>query len=389
MDARGRGPLGSSGRNSIAIPSLDTLPAATRSRQSALPLYIVVMPSGHPHPEHPEAARYRGSWGGLLAGATLRALVNPRLALDLVKAGWAFRRRDWLRRAPFLPVPDRRLPPLADVHRVRRRGHRASARGSAPVRPLAAGDDGPLSTAPRFPAEASRPRVVIVGGGFAGLYAAKALGRAPVSVTVVDRTNYHLFQPMLYQVATAALDTTDIASPIRSILRHQRNSEVLMAEVAGVDLAERRVRCTAGHTLRLRLSPPCPRGPALLLRPRRVGGVRPRSQDRRRRRGNPAAGAARLRGRRGGDRRRAAPRPPDLRGRGRRSHRRRGGRRAGRDPAVCPAARLPPDRSSRRDGDAARGRTPTPPELSPGARATVRATPCRAARRRRRAPRPT
>jgi NADH dehydrogenase len=90
---------------------------------------------------------------------------------------------------------------------------------------------------------------VIVGGGFAGLYAAKALGRAPVSVTVVDRTNYHLFQPMLYQVATAALDTTDIASPIRSILRHQRNSEVLMAEVAGVDLAERRVRCTAGHTL--------------------------------------------------------------------------------------------------------------------------------------------
>jgi len=91
--------------------------------------------------------------------------------------------------------------------------------------------------------------VVIVGGGFAGLYAAKALARAPVNVTVVDRTNYHLFQPMLYQVATAALDTTDIASPIRSILRHQRNSEVLMAEVAGVDLATRQVRCTAGHTL--------------------------------------------------------------------------------------------------------------------------------------------
>jgi NADH dehydrogenase len=91
--------------------------------------------------------------------------------------------------------------------------------------------------------------VVIVGGGFAGLYAAKALKRAPVSVTVVDRTNYHLFQPMLYQVATAALDTSDIASPIRSILRHQQNTEVLMAEVAGVDIAERCVRCTGGHAL--------------------------------------------------------------------------------------------------------------------------------------------
>ncbi len=90
---------------------------------------------------------------------------------------------------------------------------------------------------------------MIVGGGFAGLYAAKELGRAPVHVTVVDRTNYHLFQPMLYQVATAALDTSDIASPIRSILRRQRNSEVLMAEVTGVDLVERQVRCAAGHTL--------------------------------------------------------------------------------------------------------------------------------------------
>ena len=58
------------------------------------------------HPEHPEAATYRGSWGGLLAGASLRAVVNPRLALDLLKAGWAFRRRDWWRRVPFLPVPD-------------------------------------------------------------------------------------------------------------------------------------------------------------------------------------------------------------------------------------------------------------------------------------------
>lgn len=94
-----------------------------------------------------------------------------------------------------------------------------------------------------------RPRVVIVGGGFAGLYAAKALRGAPVEVTVVDRTNYHLFQPMLYQVATAALDTSDIASPIRSILRHQANTGVLMAEVTRVDTAARRLHCSAGHEL--------------------------------------------------------------------------------------------------------------------------------------------
>jgi NADH dehydrogenase len=94
-----------------------------------------------------------------------------------------------------------------------------------------------------------RPRVVIVGGGFAGLYAAKALRTAPVDVTVVDRTNYHLFQPMLYQVATAALDTSDIASPIRSILRRQRNTEVLMAEVVAVDAAARSLRLADGNRL--------------------------------------------------------------------------------------------------------------------------------------------
>jgi NADH dehydrogenase len=67
--------------------------------------------------------------------------------------------------------------------------------------------------------------VVIIGGGFAGLYLAKGLKRAPVRVTLVDRRNHHLFQPMLYQVATAALNPSDIASPIRSILRRQRNVE--------------------------------------------------------------------------------------------------------------------------------------------------------------------
>lgn len=95
----------------------------------------------------------------------------------------------------------------------------------------------------------SIPHVVILGGGFAGLYAAKALRDAPVRVTVVDRRNHHLFQPMLYQVATAGLNPSDIASPIRSILRHSKNTEVLLAEAANVDVAGRQVKFTDGASL--------------------------------------------------------------------------------------------------------------------------------------------
>jgi NADH:quinone reductase (non-electrogenic) len=87
----------------------------------------------------------------------------------------------------------------------------------------------------------SKPRVVIVGGGFGGLTAAQALKRAPVEITLLDRANHHLFQPLLYQVATAALSPGDIASPIRWILRAQKNVRVLMAEVTGIDLARRLV----------------------------------------------------------------------------------------------------------------------------------------------------
>jgi NADH dehydrogenase len=79
------------------------------------------------------------------------------------------------------------------------------------------------------------PRVVIVGAGFGGLTAAKALAKAPVEVTVIDQRNYHLFQPLLYQVATAALSPADIASPIRMILRGQRNTSVMLANVTGID----------------------------------------------------------------------------------------------------------------------------------------------------------
>jgi NADH dehydrogenase len=90
------------------------------------------------------------------------------------------------------------------------------------------------------------PHVLILGGGFGGLYAARRLGKAPVRVTVVDRRNHHLFQPMLYQVATAALNTSDIAAPIRSVLRHQSNTEVLLAEAVSIDTEARRVRFLDG-----------------------------------------------------------------------------------------------------------------------------------------------
>ncbi|MEW6272349.1 MAG: NAD(P)/FAD-dependent oxidoreductase [Thermodesulfobacteriota bacterium] len=95
-------------------------------------------------------------------------------------------------------------------------------------------------------ASPSRPKVFIVGGGFAGLAAAKALAEAPADVAVIDRRNYHLFQPLLYQVATAALSPADITSPIRTILRDQSNCEVVLAEISGVDVARRRLLVERG-----------------------------------------------------------------------------------------------------------------------------------------------
>jgi NADH dehydrogenase len=85
------------------------------------------------------------------------------------------------------------------------------------------------------------PHIVVVGGGFGGLNAARALAGADVRVTLLDRHNYHLFQPLLYQVATASLSPGDVASPIRWILRHQKNVEVLLADVRAIDPAGRRV----------------------------------------------------------------------------------------------------------------------------------------------------
>ena len=90
---------------------------------------------------------------------------------------------------------------------------------------------------------------MIVGAGFAGIYAAKGLGKAPVNITVVDKHNHHLFQPMLYQVATAGLSESDIASPIRSVLRHQANTQVLLGEVTEVRPNKREINLNDGSIL--------------------------------------------------------------------------------------------------------------------------------------------
>jgi NADH dehydrogenase len=104
-----------------------------------------------------------------------------------------------------------------------------------------------MTAIPAWIAERRRPRVVIVGGGFGGLYAARALKRVDVDVLVLDRTNHHLFQPLLYQVATATLAPTDITAPIRWLLRKQANASVLMEAVTHVDVERRVVATSSGR----------------------------------------------------------------------------------------------------------------------------------------------
>jgi NADH:ubiquinone reductase (H+-translocating) len=91
-----------------------------------------------------------------------------------------------------------------------------------------------------------RPRVVILGGGFGGLQCAETLNRADVAITIIDRQNYHCFQPLLYQVATASLSPADVAWPIRHVLRRQKNATVFMTEVTGIDIGERLVATKTG-----------------------------------------------------------------------------------------------------------------------------------------------
>jgi NADH dehydrogenase len=95
-------------------------------------------------------------------------------------------------------------------------------------------------------ASTGRPRVIIIGGGFGGISAARALAQAPVDVTVIDRTNHHLFQPLLYQVASAVLPPSDITRPIRRMLRGQRNARVVLGNVEGIDVTQRVVHVNDG-----------------------------------------------------------------------------------------------------------------------------------------------
>lgn len=99
------------------------------------------------------------------------------------------------------------------------------------------------------PAAVTPHRVVIVGGGFGGLYAAQTLGRAKVQVTLIDRRNFHLFQPLLYQVATGGLSPGDIASPLRGVLKRQRNTTVLLGEVSDIDPDQQQVCLKDGQTI--------------------------------------------------------------------------------------------------------------------------------------------
>ena len=96
-----------------------------------------------------------------------------------------------------------------------------------------------------------RPHIVIIGAGFGGLSAARNLKNTPCDVTIIDRHNYHLFQPLLYQVATAALSPQEIASPIRSILRKQDNATVLLDKVTNVDTKKQCVYTRAGKNINL------------------------------------------------------------------------------------------------------------------------------------------
>ena len=105
------------------------------------------------------------------------------------------------------------------------------------------------TTKSQHPGSGARPRILIIGGGFAGLYTARGLKRVDADVTILDRHNYHLFQPLLYQVATAGLNPADIAAPIRGILRRQKNVSVILGQAEAVDVASRRVQLADGGSL--------------------------------------------------------------------------------------------------------------------------------------------
>ena len=127
-----------------------------------------------------------------------------------------------------------------------------------------------------------RKRVVVIGGGFGGLHAAQGLKHLPVDVTIVDRRNYYVFQPLLYQVALAVLSPADIAQPIRSIVREDKNIEVLMDEAVGFDMAQNRVHLKTGSEIEFDYLVVATGSTHSYFRQGRVGGHRARFEDGRR-----------------------------------------------------------------------------------------------------------
>ena len=212
-------------------------------------------------------------------------------------------------------------------------------------------------TEPSEPAK--RHHVVIIGSGFGGLTAAKALKRADVDVTLISKTTTHLFQPLLYQVATGILSEGEIAPTTRLVLRKQKNVQVLLGEVEAHRPAANTRHLQADdddHRDALRQPDRRRRCTAVLLRQRPVRDVRARHEDHRRRAGTPRPHPRRVRGRGGDHRSRRARTPADVRRGRRRPDRRRAGRPDRRARRPHAGRGVPHDQAERMPGDPARGR---------------------------------
>jgi hypothetical protein len=238
-------------------------------------------------------------------------------------------------------------------------------------------------------APAPRPKVVVVGGGFGGVQATQKLSRLPVDVTLVDRRNFHLFQPLTYQVATGALSPGEVCYPLRTIFKRRRNVEVLLGEVTGFDLDRRVVHVTPGAgdggPIELPYDTLIVAGGSSYsyFGHDEMGAGGARGQVARERAGDPRAHPQGVRGGRARARRGAPPRLADVRGRRRRPDRRRDGRADRRAGPRHDAPRLPGGGSARVPRAAAGGGRPRADELPALALAPGRAL-ARAPRRRRR-----